>query len=436
MPQVRALFCPNCGGTVKLRGYAQTVNAICEHCLSVLDTKAESLRVIQQVQEQVRIQPVVPLGTRGTFDCTVYETIGFQQRSIEVDDETYSWREYLLVNPYKGYRYLTEYDGHWNYVRTLSALPETTSYLTRPALLYQGRKYLHFQHATARTTYVLGEFPWQVRVNEIVDADDYVSAPYMLSAEATENEVVYSLGTYTEPAAIWQAFKLDGSPPWRRGVFANQPTPYSRPASIWRRFAVLAALLLIVLIAVAIVTPHDRVFEQQYTYTAHTPSAAPFVTPTFEVRGRPSSVVVRVNTDIENDAASFALALINDETGRVWDFGMDLGYWQGRDEDGNWTEGNRSGTASAPEVPAGRYYLRVEPTMEDSTGVSGVASDPSRQRGFNYTLSVTRGSFAWWPFIVAFPLLLVPPIAATARYFSFEGKRWAESDYSTYLTTS
>ncbi|HET8548130.1 MAG TPA: DUF4178 domain-containing protein [Bryobacteraceae bacterium] len=435
MPQVRALFCPNCGGTIQLRGYAQTVNAVCEHCLSVLDTKAESLRVIQQIQERTRIEPAIPLGSRGTFEGTRYEAIGFQQRSIDVDDETYSWREYLLFNPYKGYRYLTEYDGHWNYVRTLPALPVRSKYLTRPALVYEGRRFVHFQHAAARTTYVLGEFPWQVRTGETVGTDDFISPPYLLSAESTEHEVVYSLGTYTEPAAVWQAFGLQGAPPWRRGVFANQPSPYSRPASMWRRFASLTALLLVVLISVAIITPHERVLEQVYRYASHTPAAAPFVTPTFELRGRPSSVVVRVDTDIDNDAASFALALINDETGQVWDFGADLGYWHGRDEDGNWSEGRRNAAATVPDVPAGRYYLRVEPSIDEAAPISGVASDPNRERGFKYTLSVTRGWFGWWPFLVAFPLLLIPPIAATARYYSFEGKRWSESDYSTYLSS-
>ena len=31
----------------------------------------------------------------------------------------YQWREYLLFNPYHGFRYLTEYAGHWNVVSTL-----------------------------------------------------------------------------------------------------------------------------------------------------------------------------------------------------------------------------------------------------------------------------------------------------------------------------
>jgi hypothetical protein len=436
MPQVRALFCPNCGGTVQLRGYAQTVNATCEHCLSILDTKSESLRVVQQVQQQIRIEPVIPLGSRGTFENTTYEVIGFQQRSIRVDEETYSWREYLLFNPYKGYRYLTEYDGHWNYVRTLPAIPEKKTHMTRPALVYNGRRYLHFQHAVAETTYVLGEFPWQVRVGDAVEADDYISPPHILSAEATGDEVVYSLGTYTEAEAIWQAFKLQGSPPWRRGVFANQVNPGRKPASMWRRFAVLAALLLVAIIVVAVMTPRERVFEQQYSFAAHTPAANAFVTPTFELSGRESPVVVSVNSDLSNDAASFAFALINEETGRVWDFGTDLGYWFGRDSDGDWTEGQRNDSVTVPDVPSGRYYLRVEPIIDETAPpVTGVAATPERHRAFNYVLRVTRGTFVWWPFLVAFPLLLIPPIAATIRYMSFEGKRWAESDYSTYLKT-
>ncbi len=27
----------------------------------------------------------------------------------------FQWREYLLFNPYKGYAFLSEYNGHWNF---------------------------------------------------------------------------------------------------------------------------------------------------------------------------------------------------------------------------------------------------------------------------------------------------------------------------------
>ena len=29
VPKVKSLICPNCGGTIELRGFGKTVNAIC-----------------------------------------------------------------------------------------------------------------------------------------------------------------------------------------------------------------------------------------------------------------------------------------------------------------------------------------------------------------------------------------------------------------------
>ena len=36
--------------------------------------------------------------------------VGFQQRTITVEETDYSWHEYLF-NPFKGFRYLTRHGG-------------------------------------------------------------------------------------------------------------------------------------------------------------------------------------------------------------------------------------------------------------------------------------------------------------------------------------
>ena len=118
---VRTLECPNCGGTVEIK-YERTLNAVCIQCLSVLDASTPSLQILQKFAGKQRYQPKIPLGTRGKLATGEYEAIGFQIRSITVDGVVYSWAEYLLYNPYKGYRYLTEYNGHWNDIRTLRAI--------------------------------------------------------------------------------------------------------------------------------------------------------------------------------------------------------------------------------------------------------------------------------------------------------------------------
>ena len=78
---------------------------------------------LPEVRRETTLSAEDPLGTRGKLATGEYEAIGFQIRSITVDGVVYPWAEYLLYNPYKGYRYLTEYNGHWNDIRTLRAIP-------------------------------------------------------------------------------------------------------------------------------------------------------------------------------------------------------------------------------------------------------------------------------------------------------------------------
>ena len=79
-PNVKSLNCPNCGGTVQVRGMGRALNVVCIQCLSVLDATTPSLRVLQQFQAAERYQPLIPLGTRGKMRGDPYEVIGFQVR--------------------------------------------------------------------------------------------------------------------------------------------------------------------------------------------------------------------------------------------------------------------------------------------------------------------------------------------------------------------
>ena len=108
---------------------------VCPQCLSILDAKDPNLRVLQKFKDKMRVTLQIPLGSRGKWRGAEYEVIGYQLRSTKADGATYSWSEYLLFNPYQGFRYLSEYGGHWNDIRTLRRLPFMStrpSTLTRP----------------------------------------------------------------------------------------------------------------------------------------------------------------------------------------------------------------------------------------------------------------------------------------------------------------
>src|SRR6185437_16476255 len=148
-----------------------------------LDTSTPLLRIVQAGQTRQQIHPSVPLGSRGKFDGHQWEVIGFQIRTMTADGVRYDWAEYVLFNPYKGFRYLTEYDGHWNYVQTVPANPERIQVGKKPGAKLMGHTYVLFDTELATTSYVLGEFPWRVHIGEKNGTKDFIAVPRILSAE-------------------------------------------------------------------------------------------------------------------------------------------------------------------------------------------------------------------------------------------------------------
>jgi hypothetical protein len=419
VPKAVGLNCPGCGSAMTLRTFSNAVNVVCPSCGSVLDATDPKLQILQESHAREKVQPLIPLGTRGKWKGTTYEVVGFQRRTIRVDSTDYHWFEYLLFNPYAGYRYLTEYEGHWNDVTVCQAIPKPVSSMSKPTLVIDDRTFKHFQTAQAKTTYILGEFPWQVRVNDLVRAKDYISPPFMLSGETTDQETTWSVGEYTSGKDIWQAFKLPGSAPTPSGVFANQPSPFGeKPKSFWSNAALFVSLALVILFAAYVTAANKQIFVGDYSYSQKPAQEASFVTPVFEVPGHTSNVELKINTDLDNSWTYFSFALINEQTGEAYDFGREVSYYYGRDSDGSWTEGARTNTAVIPTVPPGHYYLRVEPEMSSSAAP------------VHYSLEVNRDVPSVSFFFIAALLLLVPPVFMTARAYRFEFRRWQESDYA------
>lgn len=422
-PSVKAIECPNCGGSVELRGLGTSLNAVCIQCLSILDVSHPLVKIVQQFESAMRYQPKIPLGSRGKFEGKTYEAIGFQVRQITVEGTDYSWDEYVLFNPYHGFRYLSEYASHWNFIRPLAGVPRPSTSLGRPALRQGKEEFKHFQQSSASTIFVMGEFPWRVKVFDRVEVNDYVAPPYLLSAETTDGEVTYSQGVYTPSADISSAFGLKQALPVPNTVFANQPNPYGSPSGAWGLAVIFTLAMLLAMVLTLIFAPNTVAFSEKYNFIPGAKEAS-FVTPIFELKGGESNVEVQIGADVSNSWIGLDLALINDETGTAYNFDKEISYYSGTDSDGSWTEGSRDGSVRVGGIPGGKYYLRIEPES-DALRASSIFGSA----GISYSVKVVRGVAVIWPYFIAIPFLFLPPLFATLRRAGFESKRWAESDY-------
>jgi hypothetical protein len=414
---VGALKCQNCAAPLVIKAAGQSQSVVCGHCGSIADATDPNVAILQKVGKRPTIEPMIPLGSSGEWHGACYEVIGFQRREITVEGTDYGWHEYVLFNPQHGFRYLSEYDGHWNDIAVLDETPggEGLGLNTRREL--RGRSFRHFQSALARTVFVLGEFPWIVKVGEQVQVHDYISPPYLLSAEGTPTDSTWSLGTYVKGEALWQAFSVESQPPAAVGVFANQPSPVTHGWTYWRMFAGLAALLILAAFARFVMSGSTPPFNGSFRFDPASPNPA-FVTEPFELSGRTSNVDISLDSNLSNNWMLVNLALINEETGVALDFGQALEYYFGVEAGESWSEGSRYGRVVLPSVPAGRYYLRVEPE-----------GDAASRTQVDYSVVVRRDRPAWALYGIALVLLFIPPLAVTLRHASFEHTRWAQSDY-------
>ena len=419
-PHVKAMNCPGCGAALSLRSFTQAVTVVCDSCHSILDAQDPQLKILQQFKKATgEDPPLIPLGSRGKIRGTAYEAVGFQRRTIQVEGVPYSWHEYVLFNPYKGFRYLTEYNGHWNDTASLRALPTLNSYAGQVSVAYLGETYRHFQTAQASTTFVLGEFPWQVRVGETNEVTDYVSPPRVLSSERSRSEVTWSMGEYISGRDIWKAFAMPGDPPVPIGVYENQPSPFStNTKAIWTIFGAFAIFLLIMMVGFASSARDEQAFQGAYIFDTSARGEASFVTDPFELQGRTSTLELSTTTNVDNSWIYLNYALINQDTGQAYDFGREVSYYHGYDSDGSWAEGSRSDSVAIPSVPPGTYFLRVEPESDSGHGT------------IHYEITAKRDVPQFSFFGIALLALLVPAALITWRSINFEHLRWAESDHA------
>jgi hypothetical protein len=419
-PAVASLSCPQCGAAIELRTLDLALSVVCSSCGSILDARDPNLALIQAFEAKQKFTPQIPLGTRGTLKGEKWEAVGYMVRSITVDGTSYYWDEYLLFNPYKGFRYLTQYDGHWNDVQVVKAAPTELKSGRQPMVILHNETFKHFQTATAVTEFVLGEFPWQVHVGDRAVTRDFVAPPRMLSEETTPEETTWSLGTYTPGAQIWQAFSLPGKAPRPRGVYANQPDEFKpRAGSMAKRYLLFAAILIGIGLLRLITASRTPVFS---TASFFKPGASAdslaFVTPTFDVKGRTANLEVATEAQVDNGWAFFEYALVNEATGVTYEFGREVSYYHGRDSDGNWSEGSKKDRAVLPSVPPGPYFLRVQPEAQVPDAF------------LEYKISVRRDVPTLAPYLIGLVLLLIPPVFVGLRAWGMEAARWKESDYA------
>ena len=410
------LNCPNCGGRLELRAPDQAQRVTCPNCNSLLDINQGQLRYLETLNNLVT--PAIPIGTKGTFAAGSFQVIGYLQRFVVFEGVAYYWEEYLLYEPKIGFRWLVQSDGHWSFVEPLApgAVADEGN-----AAQFNGKSFKLFQDARAGVAYVLGEFYWKVSVGEAVQATDYVNAPLMLSKEATPQEVNWSLATYLKKDEVEKALGISGLPA-PTGVAPNQPFLHKYIYKLWGWMLLATFLFGMQAIMFA---PRHEIYKNSFTLEPRKSAddTQVFFSEPFELKSL-RNIRISASAPVSNTWVYAEGDLINETTGLVQPFAVPVEYYSGVDGGESWSEGDKEPDVHLSSLPGGKYTMRLEVQWE------------KWQEPQMLTVRIVQGVPRLLYWLLAMVAVSIIPLLVLLSQWSFEKRRWQDSEFNPYQSSS
>ena len=413
--KAKTFSCPNCGGSIAVKAVGHSISAVCMYCSSVIDVTNENYRILKTANERTR-PTLLTIGSRGRLAGILWEVIGYMEKT----DNTgfYRWEEYLLYNPYQGFRFLVQTKGHWSLFKILKK--SITELALSREITIDGIKYWRFQNGWTKVAYVKGEFYWRAQEGERSLVTDYVAPPYLLSISHNDQEINAALGEYIEAETIEKAFVLSSRMPYQSGVATNQPNPYpaEKVIRIWLTTAASFLLATLIQIVTAFSAANATVYESRIDIPAAEKNQT-FSTESFSLP-KQSNLQVATQAWINDDWLELDLALVNEQENTVKEAKQALEYYSGVDYEGyQWSEGEQNTKTLFAAVPKGIYRLLIDAdTNVFQTGLP-----------ITFYLHVKRDVTNWSNYAITLLLLLIYPGYVTFRYKYIESSRWSESDF-------
>jgi hypothetical protein len=415
-----AIDCPACGAPITLHGFGGAEQVACVYCGTICKPEDDGNLDIVQRAERARQKSMLELYERGELDGHTWEILGIVWRQVVADGSVFPWQEFLLFNPYEGYRWLIYqmHDGVWSIGEPLAGAVEVQPGL-HPVAKWAGESYKHFSTGNARVTYVEGEFPWRVMVGDVAQAHDYICPPKMISIEVEQTafgaDVNFTQMRPISSAEVWAAFKRQGAPPGSYGIHPAALNPYAT------KFYLLAGLVL-GLIWVLAVLLYTGGRDNEVVFNASLTPQQPSITQELQIGedGEHQTVELELTASgMVNSWAYTEVMLVDVLTEEAIGVGLEVDAYSGVDSGESWSEGTNPRSVIVGGVRGGKYILQAQAQI-DSAGVPAKNLKLTIKRD----VPVLRYVFVPLLFIAAFPLINL------ARRMAFEGKRWASSDHA------
>jgi hypothetical protein len=411
-------FLCSCSNEVVVRTFPFAQSYGCTFCgrRYVLDVTGTYKDLMQL--NQVDQKPAIPLGSKGVLNGVNYEVLGF---AIKQENNTggAKWQEYTLFHPTEGFAFLSEYNGHWIFVKERGDAP--VLYGSKElSMKYDGEPFQLYNSYSYEVYHALGEFPYNIFNDYSKQVLEYISPPEVWIREKDNREgIMWFLGEHIKSSEVKSAFGNKVKLPPRIGIGAVDPKGFISKEKL---FFVTSIALLFMIFAHLLTIPGKReeVLMDRTFSIPDTANTTTFVTGTLNLDKWRSNLQFDIYAPVSNSWFELGAVLVNTATGNEYSIEQGVEYYYGYTDGENWEEGDKNETTYISSIPAGNYQLQLVGTREPGSLVSGftvrVTYDVSNHRNLLYCIL----------------LLLTWPVIRFFIVRQNETKRWENSPYTPF----
>lgn len=414
LPTYGSHQCPKCKAKIPSYEGDAAPYIACASCNTFFQLEKGALIHKRQFTRPVQI--AIPIGTKGVYKNKKFQVVG--ALNVKESNASYYWTEYILKCEDGSHDFMSEYEGHWNFVHPLEEFKrekKTTFY-------YKDREYTYFNYY--KTTYVgvAGEFDWDISKVDKPMVKEYISPPYGLNNEKGSNGDHWFETEYLSKSEVRKIFSLPGSYglPYRSGGYSNQPFPLGVESYQIKRAGIIfiLAMLAIVFLGKGINDPQE-IYNQTIPLKSLTNNDSNnFVSEPFVVSSLlgSSAVDIGFHANVSNNWMEASFTVINEETGEEFFFDEGVEYYFGYTGGEHWTEGNLENYITLSALPDGKYRMIAKPILPENNTVD------------SFSIKVIQGVTLWSNFFILTLLGLVIPLFIAIWESIFNSNKWGTSN--------
>lgn len=356
--KLEPIKCPNCGGSMDLRGGSESKTLVCSYCRSLIDLTGEQAAIIGQTDKRAKPAAPIELGMEGTFDGERYQVIGWVRYEGWDDEDRWRWDEWLLVSSKGEFRWLS-YDPEEGFLlQKKIPPPQAFDPRTATSIPVPGGTARVMERSPGRIIALAGELTWRATVGEQFNYLEARRGPMRYSVEYTREEIELLEGRSLPDVEVWQAFG-------RQDLVEKALKDVQRKKQ-YRTLAIVCAVFMILgclgSLFAALTGRKLLTQEMQMTKGSTSQTMGPFE---ITQPGRVHRVSLRSDRLPTNNWAVVDVSLGDSKENEFYLFSAEFWDEEGRDSEGYWHESDLKEDHLFRPDDGGQYTLEV--AMEEAT---------------------------------------------------------------------